>query len=128
MYKKISTSSNSTRAHSTRAHSINPSHPYSFARNTLLERHRAMLSSPTLGPISKQILQNSRIQLERDRPNTFHITEIERIMAYKEAKPLLSCSSCKQMHTTSVAGLKQIPIICSDSQFNGIFPSEVTGS
>ena len=99
----------------------NSSNSSSFVRNSLRERRRALLSNPSLGAVSKRVLERNPFKLEWDSPSTFSITELNRLMAYKEAKPTMDCFSCKEPHSSSIAGLPRIPIVVGDRLFNGVF-------
>ena len=80
-----------------------------------------MLANPDMGLISKEVLQSSSLKLYWEKASSYHLTEVDRIIAQKDAKPVHFCAGCKVVHSSSICGQKQIKIVCSDSQFNGIF-------
>ena len=120
--KSKATSSSTARVRSaSRALTFNIKSPIEFAIQTISERRRSLMANPDIGPVSKEALQNSSLRLEWNRASTYHLSEIDRIIAQKSAKPDHFCAGCKVVHSTSICGQKQIEIVCSDSQLNGIF-------
>ena len=122
MYTIKATSSGNARVRSSsRAFPINIKSPIEFARRTIAERRRSLMANPGIGRVSLEVLQCSSLKLEWNRATTYHLTEIDRIIAQKDAKPDHFCAGCKVVHSSSICGQKQIEIVCSDSQFNGAF-------